>query len=348
MKLNLDKIKISVVIPTYNRKKYLECSIRSVVKQSLKPHEIIIIDDGSTDGTDFYIKKLQDKYQNILYFYQKNSGAGAARNRGIKESTGNIIAFLDSDDTWSEDHLDESIGCIKKYKEVAVVFSKYEVVVDVKNSIDSDTLKKKYEKRDNLLHFGEQVNSNTYLLHKEACLEAELMEKVGFSTSTMVLCMNRLKCIYTFDNMIKTCQDVDFRCQMMFNQEQIAYINKIHSRYVYHDSNSVANKHDSIPRLYEKQKKVLPFYLKSMIYCKTSKQQLYRQNKISSHFYLLGLFALELGEYNDALEKHFRNSLTFKLNFNALKHLVLYKVIGLKYYMVLHKIKSRWGRKLTQ
>ena len=88
---------ISVIIPTYNRKETLKRAIQSVLIQSYTPYEIIVIDDGSDDGTKEWLK---DNYPNVKYIYQMNSGVSSARNKGIKFARGDWIALLDSDDEW--------------------------------------------------------------------------------------------------------------------------------------------------------------------------------------------------------------------------------------------------------
>jgi glycosyltransferase involved in cell wall biosynthesis len=90
---------VSVIIPTYNRAHSIGEAIKSVLEQDIENCriEIIVIDDGSTDCTRDIVTELGP---NIRYIYQENGGAGAARNRGIKEATGDWIAFLDSDDRW--------------------------------------------------------------------------------------------------------------------------------------------------------------------------------------------------------------------------------------------------------
>ncbi len=88
---------ISVIITTFNRIKVLERAILSVQEQTRPADEIIVIDDGSTDGTD---RLIPAKYPDIKYVKQKNSGISQARNQGILRSTSNWIAFLDSDDAW--------------------------------------------------------------------------------------------------------------------------------------------------------------------------------------------------------------------------------------------------------
>tara|TARA_B100000287_G_scaffold164129_1_gene154799 strand:+ start:117 stop:944 length:828 start_codon:yes stop_codon:yes gene_type:complete len=88
---------ISVIIPTFNRKETLKRAIQSVLMQSYTPYEIIVIDDGSDDGTKEWLK---DNYPNVKYIYQMNSGVSSARNKGIKFARGDWIALLDSDDEW--------------------------------------------------------------------------------------------------------------------------------------------------------------------------------------------------------------------------------------------------------
>ena len=101
---------ISVVIPSYNRIEFLKRSIDSVINQTKKPLEIIVVDDGSTDGTETMIKS---DYDFVKFIKQKNKGVSAARNIGIKVSIGEWICFLDSDDEWKKDKLEKQINAMK-------------------------------------------------------------------------------------------------------------------------------------------------------------------------------------------------------------------------------------------
>ena len=97
-----ENIDISVVIPTYNRSKFLNRSIRSVLNQTFQPEEIIVVDNGSTDDTCDMISK---NFSNICYIYHDKKGVSTARNEGIKISKSNWVSFLDSDDEWMKDKL---------------------------------------------------------------------------------------------------------------------------------------------------------------------------------------------------------------------------------------------------
>lgn len=98
------KILYSVVLPTYNRAEHLASCIRSILDQSYKDFELIIVDDGSTDNTHDVISRFKDK--RIKYIYQENSERGAARNTGIEVAQGDYVQFIDSDDTFTPFHLE--------------------------------------------------------------------------------------------------------------------------------------------------------------------------------------------------------------------------------------------------
>ena len=105
--------KISVVIPTFNYGHLISEALGSVLEQTYKDFEIVIVDDGSTDNTREIVADYARKWPGkIRYFYQQNSGLSAARNLGIRESTGEYVAFLDADDIWLRDFFEKMVGKI--------------------------------------------------------------------------------------------------------------------------------------------------------------------------------------------------------------------------------------------
>lgn len=94
---------LSVVIPTYNRSELLKETIQSVLNQTFKGYELLVVDDGSSDDTEKVVKEFNDP--RVKYLYKENGGQSSARNLGIYHSKGEWIAFLDHDDLWHKDYL---------------------------------------------------------------------------------------------------------------------------------------------------------------------------------------------------------------------------------------------------
>lgn len=92
---------VSAIIPVYNGEDFLADAISSIIRQNYEPLEIIVVDDGSTDGT----ASIAQGFPGVNYVYQENQGAPAARNRGLQMARGNLIGFLDADDLRSDDKL---------------------------------------------------------------------------------------------------------------------------------------------------------------------------------------------------------------------------------------------------
>jgi glycosyltransferase involved in cell wall biosynthesis len=112
---------ISVIIPTYNRAHLIKRSAKSVLNQTYKNLELIIIDDGSTDNTKEVINSLNDK--RIVYVKQENQGVSMARNNGVATAKGKYIAFQDSDDVWHLDKLEKQLFALQK-NNADIVFCK--------------------------------------------------------------------------------------------------------------------------------------------------------------------------------------------------------------------------------
>jgi glycosyltransferase involved in cell wall biosynthesis len=103
---------VSVIIPTYNRADYVVEALRSAKAQTYPLKQIIVVDDGSCDDTARRVAEVGG----VEYYYQANSGQGAARNRGLRLARGEYVASLDSDDLWDEDFLARSVECLEAHR----------------------------------------------------------------------------------------------------------------------------------------------------------------------------------------------------------------------------------------
>lgn len=147
---------VSVIIPTYNRAKLLSRSVKSVISQTYSKLEIIIIDDASTDNTEEVINNIKDSriryYKNI-----HNVGGGAARNIGINKSKGTLIAFLDSDDEWEKEKLQNQVNYIlANWESCDLVFCGVRSIkqTESKSIILSETLPNEYGEISNKIFSG--------------------------------------------------------------------------------------------------------------------------------------------------------------------------------------------------
>jgi glycosyltransferase involved in cell wall biosynthesis len=111
---------ISCIVPVYNGERYLGEAIESILKQSYRPIEIIIADDGSTDGTAMVAERYSKQ---IRYLRQANAGTAAARNLGLSVAAGEFVAFLDADDIWHPEKLARQMACFEARPELAYCVS---------------------------------------------------------------------------------------------------------------------------------------------------------------------------------------------------------------------------------
>ena len=166
---------VSVIIPYYNSKETIIRALESVINQTYKDFEVILIDDGSIDDShkivDEFIKSNL-KYK-IMNLYQKNSGPSKARNEGIKNSKGEYIAFLDSDDEWSPEKLSEQFNFSKRYN-ADLVGCNYNIILK-NNKIEKFITRKKVERVSfTQCLFKHYFNMSTALVKKNVILAVGL------------------------------------------------------------------------------------------------------------------------------------------------------------------------------
>ena len=191
-------MKISVIIPIYNRDKFIRRVLNSVYNQTYKINEIIVIDDGSTDDI---VQIIQD-FPNIKYIYQENSGVSSARNLGIKYASNEWIAFLDSDDEWHVSKLEEQVVFHKENRDILMSYTDEEWIKDglrVK-------IPKKFRKV-GLDVFTENL-SFCNIAPSSALIHGSLFESVGL-----------------FDESLEVCEDYDLWLRIARNNK-IALVNK--------------------------------------------------------------------------------------------------------------------------
>jgi len=176
---------ISVVIPTYNCAKFLPGAISSVIEQTYKIIEIIVVDDCSHDDTEQVVKRFPMGIYNIKYIkHDENKGISATRNTGIATAKGEFIAFLDADDIWAPHKLEYQYKIFKENPQLGLVFTGYKLI-DLNKRIMREYLPPRFKNQNDFIKnllIRNVVNPTSSVLIKKECIE-----KVGlFDTSLKV------------------------------------------------------------------------------------------------------------------------------------------------------------------
>ena len=179
------QVKVSVVIPLYNKRKYIGRALESVLKQSFGDLEVVVVDDGSSDGGDKIVENINEPRVRLIH--QENAGAPSARNTGIREARGEWIAFLDADDEWESAKLAEQMEAIRGNPELVWASCGFSLVRSNGTIAKTETFEPGWFEseavlRDALLPFANarHIWTGTVMAKRK-----ELLEIGGFDTSLL-------------------------------------------------------------------------------------------------------------------------------------------------------------------
>ena len=173
----MEREKVSIIIPTYNRAYCIERSIRSVLEQTYREFELLVVDDGSSDNTQDVVNRIKD--ERIRYIQMsENKGVAAARNEGIRQAAYKYIAFQDSDDVWKPNKLEKQMQVLIENPQAGLVYCEFEArktdrnafIVPNKSIPLSDKQGNIYDK----LLCRNTISTQTVVAHRECLLRAGL------------------------------------------------------------------------------------------------------------------------------------------------------------------------------
>lgn len=213
--------KVSIIVPIYNTEKFLKRCIDSIIGQTYKNIEIILIDDGSQDASMNICKEYQYKDNRIIVLSQQNSGVSAARNFGITKSTGKYISFVDSDDYLTKNCIYEMVNAIEN-NHCELVVCNYATKVEMK--VPSGNIKM-FTKTQGYYHLINNNEFSGYVWNK-MYLKSILVENLG----------------EIFDSQIHICEDLLMNCKYLCNCNKICYIDKRLYFYNINDSSVTGRK----------------------------------------------------------------------------------------------------------
>lgn len=216
-------MEFSVVIPLYNKDKHITRAINSVLNQSYRKFEIIVVDDGSTDSGVIEVKKINDS--RIRLVQQINLGVSSARNKGISLAKYNFVGFLDADDAWKPDFLETIYFLIKKYPEAGAFATAYEIINNVsKKSIPKSIL--------NVPEGWEGIIDDYFRL----ALKSPLI-----SASSVVIPKKIFNKVGLFREELKRGEDLEMWCRIALDYD-IAFSNKVCATYFQNADNRACNR----------------------------------------------------------------------------------------------------------
>lgn len=244
---------ISIIVPVYNKEKVVRRCVESILKQTYKNIEVIIVDDGSKDNSLKICRQLELNDSRIKVIYKKNGGVSSARNEGLKIAQGQYIGFVDSDD-WIENNMYEKLykAMIKNDADIASCYFTYE-----KNGLIEEATYKQCKFKD-----------ETCLSKEECCIELTKIynRHIGWENCNKLFNKRVLKNI-KFDSTITNGEDWLFFCSVLSVSKKIVYIPNNLYHYVYEEnsaSNFYRNSYLSACKASEKVLKLnLPFTKKS-------------------------------------------------------------------------------------
>lgn len=220
----MNNIKFSIVIPIYNGEHFVERCLDSVLEQTFKNFEIVLINDGSKDNTDVVVKKYINNHPEVSFKYEchENGGAALARGYGVKIAEGDYIALLDADDIWYPNKLKTYLKYIEKYSAEVYYSDEYEVSI-----------------------YGEKLARRYYQLGKEPVIELITGDN-PISTSTVVVKADFLKTYNSFFDGSRYGEDIACWIALAKAGAQFVHIPKILGEYVRQEKSLTMNNEDYV------------------------------------------------------------------------------------------------------
>ena len=210
-------VTVSVVIPTHDRGRVVVEAIESALAQTHPPLEVIVVDDGSTDDTAERVGRLRDA--RVKYLRRSHAGVSAARNAGIAAATGDLVAFLDSDDLWKPDKVEAEIAALARYPSAGGVFSDLE-------KVDGATFVPSFMRRTRV--FSRLLAERAYrdgLLLSARALSLCLLQEVPIKTPALTVRRSALERVGGFNEAWTSSEDWEFLLRFA-RRESLVYVDR--------------------------------------------------------------------------------------------------------------------------
>jgi glycosyltransferase involved in cell wall biosynthesis len=326
---------VSIILPTYNRSRFLSAAFQSIKNQLHQNWELIIVDDGSSDDSEEVVKLFQHtESRSVTYIKQINQGPAVARNTGIKVAKGQYVAFYDSDDIWLPHHLKNCVGVMVKYSNVDWVYGACQRRLQSDNSVLLESTFYTNGKPNSLFSLTSKVVENLHIIEDRRATEFQIKYGIDSGLQNSVMRRN------IFSDMLlpefRIGEDRLFIAMALKRNYTLAFLDDIHVYYMVHDDNisdtnlgeANLNKRIEVMRCVIESYEKTPEYIKNLT---RSEKKSLSSRLADDYFWKLGYSLLWQKNYRSEAIEAFKKGLHFQ-PFNLifwksyLKALVVFKL----------------------
>lgn len=270
----MNEVLVSVIVAAYNSEKYIENCIASILGQTHRIFELIIVNDGSTDRTGEICDEIAEKDSRVLVLHQKNSGVGIARNNGLSHAKGEFITFIDSDDEVSKYYLENLLfPCVEKKCDISACYYQY-------------------------VNYGDKYTPNISQTYSVMPIDYRVIQPkiIGRCCGTMI--NRRVLSGISFDSDLFVGEDLLFLCRAINNSHSIAVTDdQLYCYYIYEESSYNGKYNDKkFTEIISWNRVIKLFENKSKIF----KNTIYR---IYGWIVLSNILKMEEYQYSDKIKK---------------------------------------------
>ena len=294
--------RIRIVIPTYNRASLVAEAVTSALVQSYQDLEIVVADDGSSDNTPEVLARLATRDARVRPLQIAHGGAAAARNAAIQAAGDyEFVAFLDSDDIWVPDHLQECVGLLQLHSDVALVSTAVEVSDHSGKWNEAWQREREDRMRRPIQCAARSLADGVYLLDPERCWKAMLSIEFTLQPTTVVIRRDAVRRKEWFNPQLQIFEDPELWLSLAREGRRFAYLDRVHARIRHFGDNLTGTREDLGSRkVFDRYQSVLRFAHLKLGMCRNRLERRIASSEVAWAAYLLGQSCAERGELREA------------------------------------------------
>jgi len=282
-------MRVRIVLPTFNRASETVAAVETALAQTFRDFELVVVDDGSTDGTVERLQPLAARDRRVRLIAAPHAGVAAARNIAVMAEGGfEYVAFLDADDRWEPDHLERSIELLDCEPDVSLVSGVF-VTEDLTGTWTAGEFQARHEKIRRMVTLSARPSGpDGHVLDPERTFSAYLRSEVFPYTSTVVV---RASCVPDgpwYDGGMVVSSDSDFYLRLGATRAPWAFIDRLQCTVRFLGDNLTRSRDLSSPRTLAKQRSVMTYCTRKLALCASEGDRRHVRHEVAGQAYLIG------------------------------------------------------------